>query len=79
MWSFSVKFKATANEHDQEKTQLRCCEDILLPRNCHTNIKQTNKQKKKLLTLTVSCEKRSCLIRSKEKNQNETSKQKKED
>ena len=29
--------------------------------------KKTNKQKNNLLTLTVSCEKRSCLIRSKKK------------
>ena len=37
--------------------------------------KQTNKQPTKqinLLTLTVSCEKRSCLIRSKKKKQNKT-------
>ena len=32
---FSAKFKATANELHQEKTQLRCYEDILLTGNCH--------------------------------------------
>ena len=31
---FSTKFKATANEHHQEKTQLRWYEDILLTGNC---------------------------------------------
>ena len=36
-------------------------------------IKQTNKQTNNLLTLTVSCEKRSYLIRNKEEKQNKTS------
>ena len=40
--------------------------------NKQTN-KQTNKQSN-LLTLTVSCEKRSCLIRSKKKKQNQKQK-----
>ena len=31
---FSAKFKATANELHQEKTQLRWYEDILLTGNC---------------------------------------------
>ena len=31
---FSAKFKATANELHQEKTQLRWYKDILLTRNC---------------------------------------------
>ena len=31
---FSAKFKATANELHQEKTQLRWCEDILLTVSC---------------------------------------------
>ena len=32
---FSAKFKATANELRQEKTQLRWCKSILLTGNCH--------------------------------------------
>ena len=32
---FLAKFKANASELDQERTQLRCYEDILLTGNCH--------------------------------------------
>ena len=32
---FSAKFNATANDLDQEKTQLRCHEDILYTGNCY--------------------------------------------
>ena len=32
---FKTKLKATANELHQEKTQLRCYEDILLTGNCY--------------------------------------------
>ena len=39
-------------------------------------IKQKTKKECNLLTLTVSCEKMSCLIRSKNKNQHKTNKKK---
>ena len=36
LWGlFSAKFKATANELRQERTQLRYYQDILLTGNCH--------------------------------------------
>ena len=32
---FSAKFKASSNELNEERSQLRCYEDILLTNNCY--------------------------------------------
>ena len=54
---FSARFNATANELDQERTQFRWYEEIILARNCHKIWKKIHSKMsaKKTVKLKMKC------------------------